>query len=246
MLVIGTVVRRMEMALIGLLIFIYVAIIGVAIAQYVLTSLGLFKIAKGRQISYAWMAWVPVVSSFLIGRLTEDYDSKSGYQRPWKKVLLILNIASVAGMIVFYIMFFIAMGFFTYNISYSYRFPTGSIVLLVIAYIGIIISVVVAVGLSVFISICIYKIFEAIVPEKALKYTLLYAMVPLAGGICLFKCGKKVNGQPTQMGGTGFPGMSPMNMGYDQQGEYGQSAGYGQPTGYDQSGGYGQPTGFNQ
>jgi hypothetical protein len=45
-------------------------------------------------------------------------------------------------------------------------------------------------------TVCFYKIYEELVPEKTLKYFLLTLLVPLAGGICLLKFSKSPIGVP--------------------------------------------------
>lgn len=58
----------------------------------------------------------------------------------------------------------------------------------IIVYALIIVVAIIASAKGFCQAICIYKIFESTVPEKSVKYMLLYLLVPLAGSICLLKC----------------------------------------------------------
>ena len=46
---------------------------GISIAIYVLGALGLYTIAKRRQINHPWLAWVPIASGWIIGSLSDQY-----------------------------------------------------------------------------------------------------------------------------------------------------------------------------
>ena len=60
--------------------------------------------------------------------------------------------------------------------------------LMLVSYVGIIFGAIAASAYSVLSGICVYKTFESTRPEKALLYTILHFLVPLAGPICLVSC----------------------------------------------------------
>ena len=63
------------------------------IAMYVLTSLGLYTIAKRRAISKAWLAWIPVINCWLIGCISDQYRYVvKGQVKSKRKSLLTLTI----------------------------------------------------------------------------------------------------------------------------------------------------------
>ena len=63
------------------------------IASYVLTSLALYTLAKNRGIRHGWLAWVPVLSCWILGSLSDQYRYVTrGQIRSKRKSLLILNI----------------------------------------------------------------------------------------------------------------------------------------------------------
>lgn len=66
------------------------------IACYVLTSLGLYTMAKSRGITKPWLAWIPVANLWLIGSLSDQYRYVVRSQiRNKRVILLVLRIAAL-------------------------------------------------------------------------------------------------------------------------------------------------------
>ena len=64
-----------------------------AIAMYVLSSLGLYTLAKRRGIKNPWISWIPVANCWIIGSLSDQYRYVvKGQVKNKRKTLLILNI----------------------------------------------------------------------------------------------------------------------------------------------------------
>lgn len=176
-----------------IVLVIYLFALGIGLANYIMRSLALYRIASRRQVPNPWLSWVPVASSWLIGNIADDYDERNGIKRKWRVVLLTLSIISIGGIVIGYIGLVIWALRITMESSLS-RVPediTGMITSVIVVYIFIIIAAVVAMAKSFCEVICTYKIFESTVPEKSVKYLLLYLLVPLAGSICLLKCKEK-------------------------------------------------------
>ena len=63
------------------------------IATYVLTSLGLYTLAKRRGIKNPWLSWIPVINCWIIGSLSDQYRYVvKGEVKNKRKTLLALNI----------------------------------------------------------------------------------------------------------------------------------------------------------
>ena len=170
----------------GLAVFVillYILLIGVSVASYVLNALALQRIAKRRQIRNPFLAWIPFASSYLLGSIADEYDAKNGKNHKWRKNLLIASIAPV----VLFILFYISMILFAFSIPYG-EMGALSLILYIFAILLFVVLSLVATLQTIFNGICMYKIFESIVPEKTIKYLILYLVVPLAGPLCLFKC----------------------------------------------------------
>ena len=183
---------------IGVLL-IYLLIFGVGIADYVVSSIGLYKLASKRQIEKPWFAWLPVVGDLLLGRVTEDCDAREGKHHKWSTVMLVLALVSVCGVILFFTAYFIMIFVTVMQVSMSNGDPTGALVVVFIVI--MIAAMIMGIGAAAYAAcryICVYKIFESIAPEKTLKYFLLAIMVPLAYGILLMKCCKSIDVEPIE------------------------------------------------
>ena len=77
--------------LLGLLEGVPSVILG--IVTYILSSLGLYTIAKRRGLNHPWLAWIPVANVWLLGSLSDQYRYVvRGENKSKRKVLLTLNI----------------------------------------------------------------------------------------------------------------------------------------------------------
>ena len=198
------------MAVVGVvigMILVYLLIIGFAIANYVMTSIGLQSIASRRQIKNPWMAWLPFARNYLVGSIADEYDGRNGFRRKWRVVLLTLSLIVLGLVIAMYISIFVSFFSIAFKVGYSNIVEPGDIIGLLLAiYIPIIILAMVAMAQSFCYAICIYKIFESTVPEKSIKYLLIYLLVPLGGAICLMRCKDKGYSVPVPS----VPPMSPV------------------------------------
>ena len=67
----------------------------VSIAMYVLSSLGLYTIARNRGISKPWLAWIPVVNLWTLGAISDQFQYVArGQVHSKRKALLALSIIS--------------------------------------------------------------------------------------------------------------------------------------------------------
>lgn len=192
-----------EMIAVGALLIIlllYLVIMGIGLASYIMNALALHKIADRRQIPNPWMAWLPFASDWLIGSIVDDYDGRNGIKRKWRVTLLTLSLVSVIGVVVAYVGMVVGMLSLMFQYSDTEP-PVGPTLAFVgVIYIILIVFAIFATAKSFCQAICIYKIFESTVPKKAVKYLLLYLLVPLAGPLCLLRCKDKGYPYPEQQG----------------------------------------------
>ncbi len=167
------------------ILLVYFAIFGLVIADYVMRSLALQTIAARRNIENPWLAWIPVANSWIIGSIADDYDAHNGIKRRWRVVLLTLSIVYIVVYITMYI--FMAI----YMISMTARFESatsevGEVLLTILPIYIFLIIICLVVALYYALScICNFKVFESTVPDKAVLYTILSMLIPMAGSICL-------------------------------------------------------------
>ena len=165
----------------------YLAIIGLAIAQYVLTSLSVYDMARKRGVRFAGLVWIPVVGNWVLGALLDRCEAQRGRKRRWGCLLLILNIL----IIVFYLLMMgvvIAGTFALARIGVAGESAVmGTLGVMAVFY--VLMAMVVVVRMSCWV-VCLYKVYEEMLPEKAVKYLLLSCLLPLAAGLCLMRCSK--------------------------------------------------------
>ena len=66
------------------------------IAAYVLRAIGIYTIAKRRNIKRPWFAWLPVVDAFLLGCISDQYRYVvKGQNKNKRTILLVLNLGQM-------------------------------------------------------------------------------------------------------------------------------------------------------
>ena len=67
--------------------------VALSVTSYVLLSLGLYRIATRRGIKHGWLAWLPVGNLWILGSISDGYQSAvNGRKSDKRKILLVLNI----------------------------------------------------------------------------------------------------------------------------------------------------------
>lgn len=86
---------------VALLIIIVLLALAFSIASYVLSAVGMYRIAKRRGIHHPWLAWIPIGASWLLGSISDHYQYVAKHKvTKRRRVLLILNlIAAVPGFV---------------------------------------------------------------------------------------------------------------------------------------------------
>ncbi|MBQ2667551.1 MAG: hypothetical protein IJF56_02845 [Clostridia bacterium] len=182
--------------MVGLLIVYFLAL-GAGIASYVLQALGLYTLADRRRLPNPWMAWIPYANYWLIGGIVDDYEATRGIKRKWRVVLLVLTLIVFASVILMYVFMFVFLFGTVMTVTSGAPYMDDEAVVASVLstvlpmYLFMIPMALAATALQFCYMICIYKIYESTVPEKAVKYLLLSLLVPMAQSICLFKCRKK-------------------------------------------------------
>ncbi|MBQ1935458.1 MAG: hypothetical protein II351_01240 [Clostridia bacterium] len=164
-----------------LIIAFYLLSLVVAVGDYVMVSLSLYTMSKNRGIRGAGLAWVPVANFWIVGSLANEADAQKGVQRKWNTLLLTFALIGLGGLPVVFI------GLTAVGILYYFVAADLLLWVFLLIYGILIVDMIAMVALSILSSICIFKIFESVVPQKAVKYILLYLLVPLGAGICLLK-----------------------------------------------------------
>lgn len=148
---------------------ILIPVLAFAVVAYILGGMSMYAIAKRRGIPNAWMAWVPVVSFWILGSVADDYAMKKyAENRNFRTILLILAIIS-----------------------------SCSAVLTIFPIIGSIVTSLVTVARTVFSCMATYQVFASCKPNRATMFLLLDIFTP-AGPFLLMSCRDSDEGMPAE------------------------------------------------
>ena len=173
---------------------IYGLVFGIGIASYIMQAIAYMRIAKKRGIKNGWLAFIPVAESYLVGSVTSSYDKEQGIERNWGKILVVAFAIGYGIFFVAYMLFLVAMVVMAIiaEANSMETMPPQMALFMIIACVLMFVSMTGVLVQSVLRMICNFKNYEGMVPDKAIKYTVISVLVPLAGPILLLKCAKKI------------------------------------------------------
>lgn len=175
-------------ALVFLLVF-YLLMFAFSILSYVLTSLGMYTIAKRRGIYNAWLSWIPVGSVWIMGSISDQYQYVvKGKVCNRRKVLLGLSIATVL-MIVPVIFGAILAATGTVGAG-------AGMAIILLAYLAMVVLTII---LMVFEYIALYDLFASCNPSNAVLYLVLTIFVGVVLPFFVFSCRNKDLGMTPQV-----------------------------------------------
>ncbi len=177
---------------------VYIMLMGfvwlVGIASYVLNGISLQTIAKRRGIENSWLAWIPIGNVFILGAIADDYNQKvRAVKTSYRKIMLYFMIAMMAGLIALYPLLF--TGIYTIMQTDGTGFGVAAIIILIALYIFIL---GVAITVSVFQYISVYRLFQSCSPKNATLFLILGLFISGALPITVFICRNKDEGMPAQ------------------------------------------------
>ena len=168
-----------------------------AVAAYILEAVGLFTIAKRREISKPWMAWIPVANIWMLGSISDQYRYVAkGKICNRRKTMIGLYIAVMALLVALYIYYFIfIVAIIGAAIADSLEFANVIVPLLVLVVICLAMTVV-AVIYSVQAYIAYYDLFASCRPNNAVAFLVLSIIFGFPLPFFVFACRKKDLGMP--------------------------------------------------
>lgn len=154
-----------------------------SIASYVMTALALYTIAKRRGLHKPWLAWIPVVDSWLLGSISDQYRYVAqGQTKSKRKWLLGLEIAVVAIAVVFFSIcasiiiqaVFSAVSY--YDSDALLRSVTGSLITMLALLVPL---VAVAIAKTVITYMALYDVYKSLDPANCVMYLVLSILIPV-------------------------------------------------------------------
>ncbi len=174
-----------------IVIVMYAVIFAIAIASYILQALGMYTIAKRRNISKPIFAWFPGTNIWLLGAIADDYDEKvKGVKKKSRVVLVSLYIA----MLVLAVITVIAVVLLEVTLLAGGEVNSTAIVFIVVVailYIGVFAIAIVA---TVFMYIAYYKLFKSCNPDNAVVFLVLSILFSISLPVLIFVSRKKDDG----------------------------------------------------
>lgn len=171
------------------------------IVAYVLQSLGMYTIASRRQIRHPWMAWVPVLSTYLLGCISDQYQHVVNKRNTKRRVVLLVCMilflvvyiglfASTLGMI------FDIMG--SPELMKGYASDEQMMEMVMAPLLSILgwsfVMMIVAIVLAVFQYVALYDLYASCWPNCKVGFLLLTIFLGVATPILVFICRKKDEG----------------------------------------------------
>ena len=169
------------------------------IVCYVLRSLALYTLARRREIQNAWLAWVPVLSCWILGSLSDQYRYVvKGQVKSKRKLLLILNILKkvlsgflLSACISVVIKLLGAPGNFAHDYGIMHLFRP----LLNLAGLGLILAGI-GITFTVFRFMALYDVYVSVDPANAVLFLVLSILVPIVEPFFLFFNRDRDTGMP--------------------------------------------------
>ena len=176
-----------------------------SIVIYVFTALSLYSIAKRREISKPWMAWIPVVNCWILGSISDQYRYVAkGETKNKRKTLLILNIISCVVAIAFLVFFFVAI-FDMVQSTMLYDMDEEELVIKLLGSLGGMMGMMLPMaGISIAYAIvyymALYDVYASCDPNNKTVYLVISILFGIAQAILLFICRNKDDGMPPRKG----------------------------------------------
>jgi len=165
----------------------YLLFLGAAILMYVLQSLALFNLAKKRGIQNYGLAWVPIGSSWILGKLADDVNiCRRNKRTHFARNLLVLNIAYLASFVLVYI------GAFALGITIAMEemmsgvASTAGPAIILVAVLLWLVLVALIIAIHVLFYMALYRVFYGYAEENAVIFTVLSIFFSILLPIFLF------------------------------------------------------------
>ena len=172
------------MMVLGVMLVILGIVLVCCLVGWILSSVGLHKIARRRGIAHAWLAWIPVGCYWVLGSVSDQYQHLvQGKITSRRKILLILSLVSMLiGMCNGVFSAFLSTGVLTEE-------EAGAVVLL--SAIPNILGAGIGIATMVFYHICNYDFYRSCNPRNAVVFLVLGIVLPVCQPFFYFACRKK-------------------------------------------------------
>ena len=178
----------------GVLLLVWLVAMAFSVVSYVLSAVGMYRIAKRRGIHHAWLAWIPIGSSWLLGSISDHYQYVAKQKVTKRRVILL-----VLGIVTAVMGGFFGLGTGLLSAAeIAGGEVSGSIlavIVTVIAYLGM---MGLAITATIFCYIAYFDLFRSCKP----KYDVLFLVLGIIFNVTLpffvFACSGSDEGMPAR------------------------------------------------
>ena len=177
----------------------YLLSFGLSIAAYILSSLGLYTIAKRRGIHNPWLAWIPLVSVWIVGSISDQYRYVTkGQIKNKRKTLLILEcVTAVLGIVLVVAMMIGVFGMRDVSMYGTESEVMGSALNLVLwALLGALVIGGVGLATSIVYYMAMYDVYTSVNPPYNVVFLVLSIIFNFTEPFFIFFNRKKDGGMP--------------------------------------------------
>ena len=174
---------------------------GLAVLTYVLSSLGIYTVAKRRGIHNAWLSWVPVANVWILGSLSDQYRYVAkGQVKAKRKALIIMEIINAAVLVILVCVLVGAIVGVVTDAAMGYASEEELFMSVVGPIMGVMVLMLPLAGLSIAILVvrymALYDIYMSMEPENAVLYLVLSIFFNVTEPFFLFFNRQKDKGMP--------------------------------------------------
>lgn len=179
------------------------------IAAYVLTSLGLYTIARRRGLNKPWLAWIPVVNCWILGSLSDQYHYVVKRENKSKrKSLLILSIITLVLSVMIFVLAVVLL-FQVITGTYG-RFSDTELMEMamgpVVGILGLCLPLCgVAIAYAIIRYMALYDVYKSLDPDNCVLYLVLSILIGVTEPFFLFFNRNKDLGMPPRQETTYIP-----------------------------------------
>lgn len=179
----------------GILLIVWLLMLGLSVVSYILNAVGMYRIAKRRGIHHAWLSWIPIGCNWLLGSISDHYQYVAKQKvTKRRKVLLTLSIILVA---VSCILGAAVAALVVLETSGSGEMA-GSILLVALMAIAYLAMLGLAVAILVYCYIAYFDLFRSCRPAYDVLFLVLGIVFSMALPFFVFACSGSDNGMPAR------------------------------------------------
>ena len=183
---------------VGLLMAILIFSVALSVALYVFRSIGVYQIAKRREIRHPWLAWIPFGSSWIVGSISDQYQYVvKSREKSHRVILLVLSIVT-AGFSVVTVVVQVNLLAFVFGEAFGVG-DCGSYIPMkwgLITIPSLVLLSGASIAYAVFYYLSLYDLYSSCNPKNKVMYLVLGIVFQVTEPFFLFSCRNQDAGMP--------------------------------------------------